>query len=146
MYKVYSKILHAQLLQWLKAYDILLESQPGFWSGYSFITATITPLKEVQTEVDASRPFFICFVDFRQAFHFVNRAIRFTELHVLGTLNYFFNVLYQCVLNNTVFIRINQSNCPKRWVYLKVIDWHHYFSQISLATYTYFQVKSFSRF
>ena len=59
IYKVYSKILHARLVQGLNAYDILPESQHGFRSGHSTGTDISTLLKEVQIALDASMPFYI---------------------------------------------------------------------------------------
>ena len=59
MYKIYSKILHAWLVQWLNAYDIQPESQHVYRSGDSSITAITTPLKEVQIVLDATMPFCI---------------------------------------------------------------------------------------
>ena len=108
MYKVYSKILHSQLVQKVNAYDILPESHHGFWSGHSARTAISTLLKVVQRALDTTMPFYICFVDFRKAFDSVNRRILFTKLQTLGISTHFFNVLYQSVVNNLNFILIDQ--------------------------------------
>ena len=108
MYKGYYKILYARLVQWLNAYDILPESQHGFRSGHSTITAISTLMKDVDKALDESMPYYICFVDFRKAFDFINRRILFTKLHTLGISGHFLNVLFQRVVNNFVYIRIDQ--------------------------------------
>ena len=108
MYEVFSKILHARLVQWLNAYDILPESQDCFRSGHSTRTAISTLLKGVQISLDASISFYIFSVDFGKAFDSVSRRMLITNPHTLGNSFLFVNVLYQCLVINMVFIGKNQ--------------------------------------
>ena len=95
-------------MQWLNAYDNLPESQHGIRSGHSTLTAISTLLDEVQTALDASMHFSVCSVDFKKAFDSINKRKLFTILHTLGISTHFLYVLYQYVVTNNIFIRMDQ--------------------------------------
>ena len=113
MWKEFSKILHARLRQRLNANNNQPESQHGIRSGNSTLTAISTLLDEVQTALDASMHFSACSLDFKKAFDSINQRILFTILHTLCISTHFVYVLYQCVVTNMMFVRIDQYHSDK---------------------------------
>ena len=72
--KIYANIIHERLRRLTVVYQILPSTEHGCRSGSSKITA----IKELYTYIEKtieSRPFYVCFIDFKKAFDRTNGTL-----------------------------------------------------------------------
>ena len=71
--KLYSYILNKRLTQWIQDNKMLNEAQAGFRQGYSTVDHVFTLLALVQKQFLNHGKLYVCFIDFKKAFHLTDR-------------------------------------------------------------------------
>ena len=116
--KVYEKIVHRQLLNYLNMHDILHPNQYGFRANHTTSQAILTFLQRVYDSLDEGNLYFAIFMDFRKAFDSVSHSILLSKLNSYGIrgipLSWFRSYLSsrkQHVIVNNQVSEERQVNC-----------------------------------
>jgi len=72
--KVFTHVISKWLQKWADSFDLILEEQAGFRSGYTSSDNIFVLNSAVQKYLMRKKGLFVAFVDFRKAFDSVNRA------------------------------------------------------------------------
>ena len=80
--KIFEKVGHGQLTQFLTKYNLILESQFGFRRGVSTSHAVINTLQFVYDNLDKGNVVISLFLDFAKAFDCVSHDILLEKLYI----------------------------------------------------------------
>ena len=108
-----SKIFESVLNNRLKFYSSCLQQDDPFQSGFQDNCRTTDNLfvinALVQKQRSLSKPLFVCFVDFKKAFDFINRYFLFYKLTQHGVNGKFLNILQSMYKKSTSRVRSGAS-------------------------------------
>lgn len=120
MAKVFECLVNDQLKQFLFDNNILSESQSGFRSCHSTITAAMLVTNDIIKSLDSKQHYVVLFVDLSKAFDSVGHELLLQKLSCIGlremALNWFKNYLSertQC-LSRKLYLSptYSQQRCP----------------------------------
>ena len=102
--KTYTGLIYERLYKWTETYKLLPPNQYGFRRGYSTLQA-ITHLKtNITTSLASIGRYYVCFVDFKQAFDSIDRQTLLLKLLQMGIGNAMGNVLLSLLKDNVIKI------------------------------------------
>ncbi len=82
--KIFEKLVHSQLTEYLKTNNILSPSQSGFRSNHSTTTALLKLTNDIFTAASNGEVTGAIFIDLTKAFDFVDRYLLLDKLHNIG--------------------------------------------------------------
>ena len=103
--KVFTKIIHTRLMTYLEDQNLLPNTQFGFRSRVSTISACFTLKDIIRNRLKAKKKTFCVFVDFKKAFPSVNRKKLFTKMIMAGIPIDIIEILNQIYNETDVFIK-----------------------------------------
>ena len=82
--KLFTSVINARLTSWAEKYNVYIETQSGFRSGYSTIDNVFLLKNIVDRYINTGNKLYCCFIDFRKAFDYVTRLGLWYKLLRLG--------------------------------------------------------------
>ena len=86
---------------WSDIYSILASTQHGFRSDFSTFTA-IQTLYDTIKETIVFKQYFVCFVDFEEAFHSITRTSLLSKHRSLWVSNHSIKVIFSMIQRNSI--------------------------------------------
>ena len=108
IYKTFTSILHSRLSNWAETNRKLPDSQHGFRTNHSTITAVQLLMSKIQNGVAQEKRYHVVFVDFQKAFDCINRTLLLDKLLKLGVDYHYVRLLFS-LLNETT-IRVSMGD------------------------------------
>ena len=108
--KLFTTVLNVRLLKWATNNDMLTDAQFGFRNIYSTTDAVFSLYYVIQNTLCKNKRFFCCFVDYLNAFDYVDRLCllyKIAKLGIKGKLLSILKSMYSCV---RTCIRFNGFN------------------------------------
>ena len=108
--KLFQIVFRNRLDHWAK--DVLIDNQTGFKSGYSTIDNIFVLNTLLEKFRSQKKKLYVCFVDFKKAFDYVDRTLLWCKLMQIGLSTKSINIL------KSMYKSVNLFNV--KWVYSKV--------------------------
>lgn len=107
--KIFEKVVHRQLYNYLKHFNILYEGQFGFRQGVSTSQAIQNMLQYAYKELDSDNYVFSLFLDFRKAFDCVDHQILLSKLSHIGIRGLPFDWFKSYLCDRYQYVKIGDS-------------------------------------
>ena len=108
--KIFEKVAHKQLYQFLEINSILDQHQYGFRTKRSTTQAIINLTQYLYKNLDSNKIIFSIFLDFRKAFDSVDHGILLSKLNVYGVRGLAHDWFRSYLSNRKQFVHINNTN------------------------------------
>lgn len=108
VYKIYSGILNARLTAFLETTEYLVDEQIGFRKHRACIDHIYSVSTTVRTRLTENKSTFICFVDFRKAFDWVDRDLLCLKLLQAGVDGKFYRALKSLYASCVGCVQVNE--------------------------------------
>ena len=102
--KLFEKLMHKKLSQYLECNDIVNSSQYGFRASHSTLHALINATDNVYKSLDNKLHTLGIFIDFSKAFDTVNHDILLDKLHHYGIRGKMFDLLHSYLSNRSQYV------------------------------------------
>lgn len=93
VYKLYSGVLNKRLTHYLESNKVLVDEQNGFRRNRACIDHIFVISSVVRARLEDGEDTFVCFVDFKKAFDWINRDLMNYKLLNAGVRGKFYNAL-----------------------------------------------------
>ena len=108
--KIFEKIMHSQLMSYLKRFNLLKSNQFGFQKNISTSHAIVENLQYVYDCLDSGYSVSSFFLDFSKAFDCVDHGILLAKLYAYGIRGFVYNWFKSYLSNRKQYVNINNSN------------------------------------
>ena len=107
IYKIYSSLLNERIGSYLEGEDLISEMQNGFRRNRSCNQHLFVINELTQIRLDENKSTFLCFVDFRKAFDYVDRDLLLVKLAELGICGKVYNAIKSAYTSTMSAVRLN---------------------------------------
>ncbi|XP_046973307.1 uncharacterized protein LOC124539974 [Vanessa cardui] len=112
--KVFEKIIHVRLNNYLKNIDFLYKQQYGFRKNSNTLSATIDLVNKIKNNIDQKKLVLGVFIDLKKAFDTVSHNILINKLTNIGIHGSALKLLTSCLTNRQQIVKIkNIKSTPK---------------------------------
>ena len=93
VYKLYSSVLNKRLTDYLELNNVLVDEQNGFRKNRACIDHIFVISSIVRARLEEGKSTFVCFIDFKKAFDWINRELLEYKLLCSGILGTFYKAI-----------------------------------------------------
>ena len=112
IFKVFTSILHARLMEYCELQQILPSFQFGFRKNLSTTSATMLLKHSIETSLQSKKRVYACFVDFKKAFDLIDRTALCERLQLLGIPTSLSKVIFDLLHDLQFHVKSNSSISP----------------------------------
>ena len=109
IYKLYSSILNARLMDYLDNHNHLAEEQNGFRKNRSCAQHIYTLNEVLHMRMNKNKTTHLCFIDFQKAFDYVDRNLMLSRLVELGITGKFYAAMKETYNETLNAVRLNNE-------------------------------------
>ena len=113
--KIFMSLLQTRLLGKLEANGSLPETQFGFRSKRSTLSACFTLNKLIQNKFNEGKKLFCLFVDYKRAFASINRKLLYEKMNSIGLSRGFIQLISEIYKDTKLFIRGSDGSLSKEF-------------------------------
>lgn len=107
--KIYAHVLNQRLITWLEENQLLAEEQNGFRKNRSCVDHLYTLTNVIKNRKIAKMSTYVCFIDMKKAFDFVNRDLLWYKLMSIGVQGKFLDAVKSLYVNTECTVKVNDN-------------------------------------
>ena len=114
--KIFERIVHSQLYNFLEKYKILSPYQFGFRKNKSTTQAVLNQLEFIYQNLDQSKTVISIFMDFSKAFDCIDHEILLNKMNFYGIRGIPYNWFASYLSDRKQFVNVNDNNSSTKFV------------------------------
>ena len=112
--KIFEKILHSRLTNFLDKFSLISDSQFGFRKGTNTTMAIFYLVQDLLKEFHAKNYCIALFLDLQKAFDCVNHQILLNKLYRYGIRGPFYTLIKSYLTNREQYVSLSEFKSPSR--------------------------------